>query len=239
MQERLLIGKAMAALSQKGESQSQDPKYMRKRFEEHPEEFDGTTVSARHIQKTVFPYDTLADREQKRAELAKIREDIVSGKVKWNDAVQQSDCRSRLNGGNLGAFTRHIMITEPVAEAAFNMKVGELSEIVESDLGFHIIEVLARQPGNRKFEDNETQKELRHWFEFEPLQLAMREARNKYPVIGVEPPSDPPPAVRLAASAPADAKPSTQPVRRSKSRFPENNPSKDKKQTPIRIKPLK
>lgn len=218
MQERLLIGKAMNSMVKRGESHAHDQKYMRKRFDDNPPEFDGTSVSARHIQKTVFPYNTPADRERKRAELARIRQDIVSGKLKWDDAVKKSDCRSKLSGGNLGSFTRHIMITEPVAEAAFKLNVGDLSEIVESDLGFHIIEVLGRQPGTGTFENEQTQKEMRIWLEYEPLQIAMRETRKKYPVVGVEPPSAPPPMAKLAATTAPAATQSTKPAHRSKMR---------------------
>ncbi|HZO15027.1 MAG TPA: peptidylprolyl isomerase, partial [Polyangiaceae bacterium] len=42
-------------------------------------------------------------------------------------------------GGSLGSFKRDVMV-ESFADAAFSLKVGEVSEIVETQFGFHIIQ---------------------------------------------------------------------------------------------------
>ena len=54
-----------------------------------------------------------------------------------------TDTSSAVNGGDLGWFTRGIM-TPPFEEAAFTMEVGEISEPVQSEFGWHIINVTDR-----------------------------------------------------------------------------------------------
>jgi NIMA-interacting peptidyl-prolyl cis-trans isomerase 1 len=67
------------------------------------------------------------------------REQIVSGKASFAELAQQySDCSSAKKGGDLGPFGRGAM-QRPFEQAAFALKVGELSEPVVSDSGVHII----------------------------------------------------------------------------------------------------
>eukprot|EP00948_MAST-09A_sp_MAST-9A-sp1_P003710 g3710.t1 len=53
-------------------------------------------------------------------------------------AQQRSDCGSFRNGGDLGDFSRGQM-QKPFEDASFALKVGEMSDIVDSDSGLHII----------------------------------------------------------------------------------------------------
>lgn len=53
-------------------------------------------------------------------------------------ALERSDCGSFREGGDLGSFTRGMM-QKPFEEATFALKVGEMSEIVDTDSGLHII----------------------------------------------------------------------------------------------------
>lgn len=53
-------------------------------------------------------------------------------------AEKYSDCSSAKRGGDLGFFTRGAM-QRPFEDAAFDLEVGQLSDIVETDSGVHII----------------------------------------------------------------------------------------------------
>lgn len=87
----------------------------------------GEVVSASHI---------LVDDE---AKAASIREEIVSGKITFEDAAKQnSSCPSGAEGGALGEFGRGQMVPE-FENAAFTMSVGEISAPVKTQFGYHII----------------------------------------------------------------------------------------------------
>ena len=64
---------------------------------------------------------------------------IVSGRATLKElAEHNSDCSSAKRGGDLGSFGRGSM-QKPFEDAAFKLKVGELSEPVFTDSGVHII----------------------------------------------------------------------------------------------------
>ncbi|ORX83787.1 rotamase-domain-containing protein [Anaeromyces robustus] len=67
------------------------------------------------------------------------REKIINNSISFQDlAKTESDCSSAKHGGDLGFFSRGRM-QPSFEEAAFALKVGELSEPVFSDSGVHLI----------------------------------------------------------------------------------------------------
>ncbi|CAD5164217.1 peptidyl-prolyl cis-trans isomerase Pin1-like [Musa acuminata AAA Group] len=78
-------------------------------------------------------------RDAAVGQLLTLREDIVSGKARFQDvAARYSDCSSAKRGGDLGRFGRGQM-QKPFEEATYALKVGELSDVVDTDSGVHII----------------------------------------------------------------------------------------------------
>ena len=78
-------------------------------------------------------------KEEALAKLAGIRESIVAGTARFEDVARvESDCSSAARGGDLGSFGRGQM-QKPFEDAAFGLKVGELSGFVDSDSGVHIV----------------------------------------------------------------------------------------------------
>ncbi|KAG6510109.1 peptidyl-prolyl cis-trans isomerase Pin1-like [Zingiber officinale] len=78
-------------------------------------------------------------RDAAVSQLLSLREDIVSGKARFQDvAARYSDCSSAKRGGDLGRFGRGQM-QKPFEEATFALQVGQISDIVDTDSGVHII----------------------------------------------------------------------------------------------------
>lgn len=81
-----------------------------------------------------------ASRKTKLAELEKIQERLKKGENFADLAAAESDCPSKEVGGDLGFFTPGMMV-KPFEDAAFKLNIGEVSEIVETQFGYHIIKV--------------------------------------------------------------------------------------------------
>jgi len=101
-------------------------------------------IRARHILITVSPDDSPETREEKREEILKLRDLIQNGADFAQLAREHSDCNSRSNGGDLGYFERGTMV-KTFEDAAFNLNIGELSEVIETQYGFHLIMPIDRQ----------------------------------------------------------------------------------------------
>jgi parvulin-like peptidyl-prolyl isomerase len=71
--------------------------------------------------------------------LRRIETSVRSDSITFEEAaIQYSDCPSGASGGNLGSFGRGAM--DPGFEnAAFSLQPGEISSIVETPFGFHLI----------------------------------------------------------------------------------------------------
>ena len=70
--------------------------------------------------------------------IKEIRERIVNGGDFAAEAKAHSDCPSGQEGGSLGWFGRGMMVPE-FDKAAFEMKKGEISGVISTEFGYHII----------------------------------------------------------------------------------------------------
>ncbi len=100
---------------------------------------------ARHILQKV----SSTALPETKAEKKKAAEDLLARVKKGDDfatlAKKHSDDGSAVKGGDLGFFTRGQMVS-PFAKAVFSLGVGEISDVVETRFGYHIIKVEDIQP---------------------------------------------------------------------------------------------
>ena len=78
-------------------------------------------------------------------EAAKLREKIVAGEMKFEDAAAQySECPSGARGGDLGYFGRGMMVKE-FEVPSFNEPVGTVTEPIQTQFGWHLIHVIDKK----------------------------------------------------------------------------------------------
>ncbi len=110
--------------------------------------FDRTTVRCSHILLLLPATATESERAQARAKLADLRGQILAGKVDFGEAAKvHSQGPTKDKGGDLGFLPRKFVAEEPFARAAFALQVGQVSDVVETDVGLHLIKVTDRKPG--------------------------------------------------------------------------------------------
>ena len=91
------------------------------------------------------PQISEAERDRVRTQLAELRERVLNGeKFSMLATLYSQDPGSARKGGELGFFSRGEMVSE-FESAAFALKPGEVSPIIETQFGFHIIQLIERR----------------------------------------------------------------------------------------------
>lgn len=142
--------------------------------------FDGSEVHGRHVLVAVKADAPAAEKQAAQAKLSGFKAEIVKkagelgakndpkadpvtlAKAKIENletafaevAARESDCPSKKNGGDLGFFPRIGVMVDGFAAAAFALEPGAMTEIVETQFGYHVILCIEKKPGKDvKFED--------------------------------------------------------------------------------------
>lgn len=117
-------------------------------FNENRDFFDKVMVQASHIVLRLSPTASEPERQAARAKLEAIRQDILSGKIDFAEAAKKySQCPTAPHGGDIGYFPRKFAVDDSFARVAFSLQKGEVSGIVQSEYGLHLIKCTDRKAG--------------------------------------------------------------------------------------------
>jgi peptidyl-prolyl cis-trans isomerase C len=115
------------------------------------------SVHARHILVARAAGDDEKTKAEKRSKAEELRRQLLGGADFAQIALKSSDCPSKQSGGDLGTFPRGQMV-KPFEDAAFSQKKGEIGPVVETDFGYHIIQVLDKN-SSKTMDLNDEMKE--------------------------------------------------------------------------------
>lgn len=111
------------------------------------------TVHARHVLLKTEEKDDKKVKEEKKTKIEGLRKQLVAGADFTKIAKENSDCPSKEKGGDLGTFGRGQM-AKPFEDAAFSQKVKDIGPIIETQFGYHIIQVLEHnQPKTKQLDE--------------------------------------------------------------------------------------
>ncbi len=192
------------------EGQATDEK-LKKFFEANHDSFDDSQVRARHILLSPSSADAKAS-EAAAAKLRQLKQDVEKAgtdavaklppnadaftkKKTYNDAVDaafadaaraNSCCASRAAGGDVQWFKRVHDMVEPFARAAFPLEPFQMSDVVKTQYGYHLILVTDRRAGHEvKYDD--VKRQVKEVYD-ERLREAVLAAMRPRAAIEITPP---------------------------------------------------
>lgn len=116
---------------------------VRKFYDEHQTDFASPEQrQASHILINVAATAPQAEQDAAKAKAEKVLAQVKQTPAKFAELAKQysQDPGSAAKGGDLGMFGRGMMV-KPFDDAVFSLKQGEMSDLVKSDFGYHIIKV--------------------------------------------------------------------------------------------------
>jgi peptidyl-prolyl cis-trans isomerase D len=106
---------------------------------------------ARHILVKAEKELPAAEREKAKAKAEKLLAEVRAKPASFAALAkaESDDSGSAAQGGDLGFFGRGSMV-KPFEDAVFAMKPGEISPVIETDFGYHIIQLSELRGGDKK-----------------------------------------------------------------------------------------
>ena len=141
------------------QSISVTPKESRHFYDTHPNYFkQPEQVKVRQILIRVAPEATKIQKAEARGKIEFVWERLQGGDDFATLARQYSEAPSGKHGGDLGFVSRQ-QLEKRLADTAFALRRGEVSQIVTTRLGFHVLQVTHKR-AERKLAFNEVQSRL-------------------------------------------------------------------------------
>jgi peptidyl-prolyl cis-trans isomerase C len=123
-------------------------KEMRDFYEEHPDHY--TTPDQAQLRHILIKPATTGEADQKatRSRLAGLKQQLMEGADFGELAAAHSECPSgKEAGGSLGWVARGTTVPEFDKAVFEDVEVGDLSDVIETPLGFHLVEKLEQEEG--------------------------------------------------------------------------------------------
>ena len=141
------------------------PEQMTDFYQKNPTQFQqAERVRASHILIRFPEGADAAGKESIRLKAAEVLKQAKAGKDFADLARRYSqDPGSAVNGGDLGFFDRGQMVG-PFDEVAFTLQPGQMSDLVETTFGYHVIRVAEKQP-SRTIPIDEVRPQLQQFLE--------------------------------------------------------------------------
>jgi len=128
---------------------------LKKYYDDHPKLF--STPEERHVSHilvNVDPKAAPADREKAKARAEALLAEVRKNPTSFAAVAKSSseDAGTKDNGGDLDWISRDTFkgASTALGDAAFSLKQGEISNVVQSDVGFHILTVTGIRGGGTK-----------------------------------------------------------------------------------------
>jgi parvulin-like peptidyl-prolyl isomerase len=146
-------------------------------YDKHRQDYEGK--EAVRIRQIFLPVRAEADKKERdnvRNQAGELRERILKGEAFEPLAAQFSKGPAAAQGGDIGFVERGVILPE-VEKAAFSLSAGQLSEVIETEMGFHIIAVVdkrgaglkplsvVRNEIKAKIEDEKISKKYDEWID--------------------------------------------------------------------------
>lgn len=113
-----------------------------KYLQDHPNSGSNEQVDVSHILFTVPNGATAEQTAQVKVKAEQVLTQVRANPAKFAELAKQysQDPGSAANGGDLGFFSKGVM-AKPFESAAFSMKKGQISDLVQTQFGFHILKL--------------------------------------------------------------------------------------------------